>query len=201
MRGSDNAVSDIWFAHSCTVLMAGHNSCTWPSHPRRGSKRVLDVPVGTRTSSTLLRLHHYDMYPSLCDKASTVVRIPRSVGPPFHLTINPPLHISAVDEQVFNTFQIITYSLIGVCLFVIVVLCALVAYLFIRLHRLERVAKPQKHAFHNEGIQPEEELAKRGFSIYKGPGKVWETLPPDIRQQEEMAPLVSAGRWTLTSGS
>nr|CAD7392036.1 unnamed protein product [Timema cristinae] len=37
--------------------------------------------------------------------------------------------------------------------------------------RLERVAKPQKHAFHNEGIQPEEELAKRGFSIYKGPGK------------------------------
>nr|CAD7259556.1 unnamed protein product [Timema shepardi] len=38
--------------------------------------------------------------------------------------------------------------------------------------RLERVAKPQKHAFHNEGIQPEEELAKRGFSIYKGPGKV-----------------------------
>nr|CAD7441570.1 unnamed protein product [Timema bartmani] len=171
MRGSDNAISDIWFAHSCTVLMAGHNSCTWPSHPRRGSKRVLDVPVGTRTSSTLLRLHHYDMCPSLCDKA--------------------------VDEQVFNTFQIIIYSLIGVCLFVIVVLCALVAYLFIRLHRLEKVAKPQKHAFHNEGIQPEEELAKRGFSIYKGPGKVWEILPPDIRQQEEMASPVSAGRWTL----
>nr|CAD7454412.1 unnamed protein product [Timema tahoe] len=63
--------------------------------------------------------------------------------------------------------------------------------------RLERVAKPQKHAFHNEGIQPEEELAKRGFSIYKGPGKVWEILPPDICQKEEMASPVSAGRWTL----
>nr|CAD7585562.1 unnamed protein product [Timema genevievae] len=43
--------------------------------------------------------------------------------------------------------------------------------------RLERVAKPQKHAFHNEGIQPEEELAKRGFSIYKGPGKVRSVSP------------------------
>ncbi|XP_063234213.1 uncharacterized protein LOC134537571 isoform X2 [Bacillus rossius redtenbacheri] len=64
--------------------------------------------------------------------------------------------------------SIFTFTVTGVCLLVMIILCALVVYLLIRLNRLEKTTTPQKHCFFNEGIQPDEELSKRGYTMYKG---------------------------------
>lgn len=96
--------------------------------------------------------------------------------------------MSGSTTEVFNTvseLEIFSLAVAGVSLLSVVILIIVVLHLKVSLNNLKKKvdmqARMDHHSFYNPAIQPDEELAKRGYSMYNGQ----EMRSPDTPVKEQ----------------